>query len=124
MSSVRGAAAILSLFVLIFLFSRPPAGMYGHHLQQSIDQTGKIVNPYRGQLYRELLFYCDESPFAPDNLASCDGFGRPVPACPISTLRLNLVLAHGISREVRGGVDMLESKVAFGLATAIHRVDD
>ena len=82
--------------------------MYGHHLQQSIDQTGskKVVNPARGQLYRELLFYCDESPFAPDNLASCDGFGRPVPACSFSTLRLNLVLAHGIPREVRGGVDI------------------
>ena len=108
MSSVRGTAAILFLFVFVFLFSRPRAGMYGHHLQQSIDQTGKkVINLARGQLYRELLFHCDESPFAPDNLVSRDGFGRPVPACSFSTLRLNLVLAHGILREVRGGVDML-----------------
>ena len=27
--------------------------MYGHHVQQSIDQPGKVANPSRGQLNRE-----------------------------------------------------------------------
>ena len=27
--------------------------MYGHHIQQSIDQPGKVANPARGQLNRE-----------------------------------------------------------------------
>ena len=29
------------------------ACMYGPHLQQSIDQPGKVANPARGQLNRE-----------------------------------------------------------------------
>ena len=27
--------------------------MYGHHIQQSMDQPGKVANPARGQLNRE-----------------------------------------------------------------------
>ena len=27
--------------------------MYGHHLQQSMDQPGKVSNPARGQLNKE-----------------------------------------------------------------------
>ena len=27
--------------------------MYGHHIQQSMDQMGKVANPARGQLNRE-----------------------------------------------------------------------
>ena len=29
------------------------AGMYGHHIEQSMDQPGKVANPARGQLNRE-----------------------------------------------------------------------
>ena len=27
--------------------------MYGHHIQQSMDQPGKVANPSRGELKRE-----------------------------------------------------------------------
>ena len=45
------------------------------------------------------------SPFAPENLVSRDGFGRPVPLQPakFSTLRLNLVLTHEIPPDFHGG---------------------
>ena len=39
-----------------------------------------IANPDRGQLNRVLFFSL--SPFAPENLVSRDGFGRPVPHQP------------------------------------------
>ena len=45
------------------------------------------------------------SPFAPENLVSRDGFGRPVlrqlAHSPYS--RLKLVLIHGVLLDVRGG---------------------
>ena len=31
----------------------PAVCMYCHHIQQSIDQPGKVANPVRGQLNRE-----------------------------------------------------------------------
>ena len=66
-----------------------------------MDQPGKVANPAHGQLNRGYL-YISLSPFAPEDLVTRDGFGRPVPrqhsasACSFSTLRLNLVLTHGI----------------------------
>ena len=51
--------------------------MYGHHIQQSMDQPGKIANPARGQLNRENNIPL--SPCVPENLVSRDGFNRPVP---------------------------------------------
>ena len=54
--------------------------MYGHHLEQSMDQLGKVANPALGQLNREKN--TSLSPFAPENLVSRDGFGRPVPLQP------------------------------------------
>ena len=44
------------------------------------DQPGKVANPARGQLNREIFFSL--SPFAPDNLVSRDGLGSPVPLKP------------------------------------------
>ena len=45
-----------------------------------MDQTGKVANPARGQLNRENVHYgISLSRFAPMNLVSRDGFGRPVP---------------------------------------------
>ena len=41
-----------------------------------LDQPGKVANPARGQLNSENKYL--SSPFAPDNLASRDGFSRPV----------------------------------------------
>ena len=54
--------------------------MYGHHIQQSMDQPGKVANPARGQLNREKIFPL--SPCVPENLVSRDGFSRPVPRQP------------------------------------------
>ena len=54
--------------------------MYGQTYIKSMDQPGKVANPARGQLNREM----DISPsaFAPENLVSRDGFGSPVPRQP------------------------------------------
>ena len=45
-----------------------------------MDQPGKAANPARGQLNRENKYFPD--PFAPEDLVSGDGFGRPVPRSP------------------------------------------
>ena len=50
--------------------------MYGQHSQQSMDNPGKNVNPARSQLNGEIIISL--SPFAPEDLASRDGFGRPL----------------------------------------------
>ena len=54
--------------------------MYGHHIQQSMDQPGKVANPARGQLNRENNIPL--SPCVPENLVSQNGFRRPVPRQP------------------------------------------
>ena len=41
-----------------------------------MDQPDKVANPARGQLNRENKYPL--SPFAPENLVSRNGFGRPV----------------------------------------------
>ena len=45
-----------------------------------MDQPGKVANPARGQLNREHSIPL--SPCVPENLASRDGFSRPVPRQP------------------------------------------
>ena len=55
--------------------------MYGPHIYQSKDQTGRVANPARGQLNREMNISL--SPFAPGNLVSRNGFGSPVPSQPV-----------------------------------------
>ena len=47
---------------------------------KSMDQPGKVANPARGQLNREMNISL--SAFAPENLVSRDGFGSPVPRQP------------------------------------------
>ena len=46
-----------------------------------MDQPGKVANPARGQLNREIDLF-PLSAFAPENLVSRDGFGSPVPRQP------------------------------------------
>ena len=58
--------------------------MYGHHIQQSMDQPGKVVNPARCQLNRENN--APLSPCVPENLVSRDVFSRPVPRQPAHLL--------------------------------------
>ena len=65
-----------------------------------MDHPGKVANPARGQLNREMLFISLSS-FAPENLVWRDRFGRPVSRQPddFFTFRLNLVLTlEGSSR--------------------------
>ena len=45
-----------------------------------MDQPGKVANPARGQLNREINILL--SPCVPENLVSRDGFSRPVPLQP------------------------------------------
>ena len=54
--------------------------MYGHHIQQSMDQPGKVANPACDQLNRENNIPL--SPCVPENLVSRDGVSRPVPRQP------------------------------------------
>ena len=51
--------------------------MYGHQIQQSMDQPGKVANPARGQ--RTWKMNIPLSPCVPENLVSRNGFSRPVP---------------------------------------------
>ena len=70
-----------------------------------MDQPGKVANPARGQLNREND--CSLSPFARDfDLARRIRPFRPASACSFPTLRLNLVLTHGIPPVFRGGVHL------------------
>ena len=69
--------------------------------QESKDQSGKVVNPARGQLKRETKLF----------LVSRDGFGSPVPLRPARlhtySVRLNLALTYyGIPPDFRGGVHL------------------
>ena len=59
--------------------------MYGWMVitySKSKDHPGKVANPVRGQLDREMNISL--SPFAPENSISRDGFGSPVPRQLIS----------------------------------------
>ena len=52
--------------------------LYSEHVWQSINRPDLVANPARGQLNRKFSL----SPFAPENLVSRDGSGRPVPCQP------------------------------------------
>ena len=73
--------------------------MYGHHTSlQSMDQPGKVANPARGQLNREIIFPC---PCACLRIWFRET-GSAVPSrvsLLISILRPNLVLTYGIPSE-------------------------
>ena len=65
-----------------FFFCLLVRSMYGHtYSKSSMDQPGNKVDnpPTRGQLNRENISL---SAFAPENLASRDGFGSPAPRQP------------------------------------------
>ena len=51
--------------------------MYDHTYSESLDQPGEVANLARGQLNREMNIFL--SALAPENLASREGFGSPVP---------------------------------------------
>ena len=80
--------------------------MYGHHVQQSMDQPGKVANPARGQLNREMSgkINISLSPFVRGNLISRDGFGRPFPRQPAHSPYQAEHGAYEIPPDFRGGV--------------------
>ena len=63
-----------------------------------------VANPAQGHL--DSFFILPLSPFAPENLVSQDGFGRPVTRQLAHSLliRLNLVLTHVIHPALHDGV--------------------
>ena len=53
------------------------------YVYHSIDQPGKVANPARGELNKEINEQTISlSPSAPENFVSRDGFCRPVPRQP------------------------------------------
>ena len=77
--------------------------MNGHTYNKSMDQPGKVANPARGQLNRELIF---PRPCSCLRIWSRET-GSAVPSrvsLLISILRLNLVLTYEILSEFRDGV--------------------
>ena len=81
--------------------------IYGHTYtycsSKSVDQPGKVANPARGQLNREMNISLSAL-FAPENLVSQDGFGSPVPRQPAHLHTQAESDAYGIPPEFRGGV--------------------
>ena len=70
-----------------------------------MDQPGKVANPARGQLNREINIPL--APCVPDNWSRETGSAVPSRvSLLISILRLNLVLTYGIPPEFRGGVHL------------------
>ena len=70
-----------------------------------MDQPGKVANPSRGQLNREINIPLSAS--APENLVSRDGFGSPVPRQPAHLhTQAESVLTYGIPPEFRDGVHL------------------
>ena len=89
--------------------------MYGHHIYQEYDQSGKVANPARGHLKTGKM-NSSLSPFAPEYLVSRDGFrpSCPASACSCSILSLNLVLTHGIPPAFRCGIYLFIPPSAIG----------
>ena len=71
--------------------------MYDHHILQSMDQPGKVANPARGQLNREINIPLP--PCVPENSALRDGFSRPVPRQP----------AHHLHTQAESGANLRDS---------------
>ena len=80
--------------------------MVTHIYRKGIDQMGKVANPARGQLNREINISLSTL-FAPENLVARDRFGSPVPRQPDHLYtQSESVLTYGIPPEFRGGVHL------------------
>ena len=91
--------------------------MYGHTNSKSRDQPGKIkvANPARGQLNGGNKYLLP--PFAPENELGLTRWvrpSRPASAYSLSSLRLNMVLTHGVPPNFGGGVHLSMPSNAFG----------
>ena len=72
-----------------------------------MDQADKVANPARGQLNRENGYLPVPVRAGEFGLARCVRRSRSASASLFSILRLNLVLAHGIPPDFRGGVHLV-----------------
>ena len=81
-----------------------------------MDQYGKVANPPRSQLNRENDYFPVPVHALEFGLARRVRASRPASVCSFSTLRLNLVLTHGIPPDFRGGVHL------FSYTDIRHRV--
>ena len=73
---------ILCTTAVVFFIELSHACMYDHHVSlcRVFDQPGRVANPARGQLNREMSIPL--SPHVAENLVSRDRFSRPVPRQP------------------------------------------
>ena len=97
--------------------------MYGQTPSKSMDQPGKVANPARGLLNREINISL--SAFAPANLVSRDGSGSsPVPrqSAYLHT-QAESGFTYGIPPEFRGGVHLfIKNHHTPSGQSRVHRV--
>ena len=79
-----------------------------------MDQLGKVTNPARGQLNTKNEYFPVPVRAGKFGLARRVRPSRPASACSFSTLRLNMVLTHGIPPDFRGGVHLFLPPYAIG----------
>ena len=88
--------------------------MYGYQIQQSRGQTGKATKSARGQVNRENEYFPVPALAGEFCLARRVWPSSSTSGCLFSTLRLNLVLTHGIPPDFRGGVHVFVQPLAIG----------
>ena len=86
--------------------------MYGQNFQQSVHQPSMGANPVRAQLNRENEYFPFPARAREFGLARRVRPSRPASACSFSTLRLNLVLSHGIPPTFRDGVHLYHQQTS------------
>ena len=84
-----------------------------------MDQPGKVANPVCGQLSRENEYFLAPVRASELGLARRVRPSHPASACSFSTLRLNLVLTHGVPPDFRGGVYLFIPPYVIGPVPSI-----
>ena len=86
---------------------------------RSMDQPGMVANPAHGQLNRENEYF--PVPVCAREFGLARRVRQPCPAsaCSFSTLRVNLVLTHGIPPDFRGGVHLFIPPYAIGSSPSL-----
>ena len=80
--------------------------MYGHYIQQSTEQPGKVANPARGQLNSKKIIFPRPRLRVRIWSRETDSAVPSRVSLLISIRRLNLVLTRGIPPDFRGGVHL------------------
>ena len=106
LSCLRSQSIFRSLpgFRKRFLYRNASSALlYGHTYIKSMDQPGRVANPARGQMNREMIFPCQRSRLRIWFRETRSAVSSRV-SLLIAILRLNLVLTYGITPKFRGGV--------------------